>query len=127
VDENYKVKVSDFGLAKLVDSSSVSQMTSCGTPAWTAPEVLRNEKYDEKCDVYSFGIVLWELVTREDPHHGMPPFQVVFAVGTQGIRPTIPSSCPPEFAHLIEDCWDENPRERVSKLFMVSLILLAIF
>ncbi len=59
-------------------------MTACGTPAWTAPEgkkkkliekkifflpmtVLRNEKYDEKCDVFSFAVVLWELVTREEP------------------------------------------------------------
>jgi hypothetical protein len=69
--------------------------------------------YDEKCDCYSFGVVLWELVTREDPHHGMPSFQIVFAVGTQGIRPIIPSSCPLEFTHLIEELWDENPKMRV--------------
>ncbi len=71
--------------------------------------------YDEKCDCYSFGIVLWELLTREDPHHGMPSFQIVFAVGTQGIRPIIPSSCPLEFAHLIEELRDENPKMRVTK------------
>jgi len=87
-------------------------MTSCGTPAWTAPEVLRNERYTETADVFSFGVVLWELVTREEPHHGVPPFQIVFAVGTQGIRPIIPSSCPVEVGSLIEECWAESPDER---------------
>jgi len=46
----------------------------------TAPEVLRGEKYTEKCDIYSFGIVLWECVTRENPHEGIPHFQIVFQV-----------------------------------------------
>mmetsp|Transcript_27257 Transcript_27257/g.38413 ORF Transcript_27257/g.38413 Transcript_27257/m.38413 type:complete len:685 (+) Transcript_27257:201-2255(+) len=113
VDGNYKVKVCDFGLARLLNQTS-GVMTSCGTPAWTAPEVLRNELYTEKADVYSFGIVLWELVTREEPHQGVPPFQVVFAVGTQGVRPPIPSTCPTEFAKLIKDCWAESPTARPS-------------
>jgi hypothetical protein len=51
-------------------------------------------------------------VTREEPHHGVPPFQIVFAVGTQGIRPIIPSSCPVEVGSLIEECWAESPDER---------------
>lgn len=93
-------------------------MTSCGTPAWTAPEVLRNEKYTKKCDVYSFGIVLWELITRDDPHHGMPPFQVVFAVGTQGIRPPIPTYGPPLLIDLMQECWSENPEQRVKTNFL---------
>jgi len=113
VDENFKVKVCDFGLAKFLNQQS-GNMTSCGTPAWTAPEVLRNEHYTEKADIYSFGIVLWELITREEPHHGMSPFQVVFSVGSQGVRPTIPMSCPSDFRTLIEECWDENPDQRPS-------------
>jgi len=113
LDEYFKVKICDFGLAKLLTNAQPdSSMTSCGTPAWTAPEVLRNERYTESADVFSFGIVLWELVTREEPHHGVPPFQVVFAVGTQGIRPAIPSSCPPDVTTLIEECWAESPDYR---------------
>jgi len=115
VDENYKVKVSDFGLAKLLSSKeNQGSMTACGTPAYTAPEVLRNERYTEKVDVFSFGIVMWELVTREEPHHGVPPFQIVFSVGTQGVRPAIPDSCLLEIRELIEDCWTESPDERPS-------------
>jgi len=112
LDEYFKVKICDFGLAKLINAQSSAEMTSCGTPAWTAPEVLRNERYTESADIFSFGIVMWELVTREEPHHGVPPFQIVFAVGTQGIRPTIPSSCPPDIATLIEECWAEAPEDR---------------
>ncbi len=45
----------------------------------------------------------------------MPPFQVVFAVGTQGVRPPVPSTCPEELHHFIEECWNENPDERVRR------------
>lgn len=114
VDENWKVKVCDFGLSRIVEQTLSATLTSCGTPCWTAPEVLRNMRYTEKADVYSFGIVLWEMATREDPYRGMPPFQVVFAVGTQKIRPSVPSSCPSGWARLMVDCWAEDPEARPS-------------
>ncbi|KAL6080092.1 putative serine/threonine-protein kinase SIS8 [Balamuthia mandrillaris] len=114
VDENWKVKVCDFGLSKIVAETFSATLTSCGTPCWTAPEVLRNERYTEKADVYSFGIVLWEMATREDPYGGMPPFQVVFAVATEKIRPEIPDQCPPAWADLIRRCWAEDPKQRPS-------------
>lgn len=111
VDENWKVKVCDFGLSTIVEQASRT-MTACGTPCWTAPEVLRNQRYTEKADVYSFGVVLWECATREDPFVGMPPFQVIFAVGREGLRPPLPRACPIDFAKLITDCWDEKPNAR---------------
>jgi len=115
VDDNWKVKVCDFGLSKiLMSASDFTSMTACGTPSWTAPEVLRNEQYDEYADVYSFGIVLWECITREDPFAGMPPFQIVLAVGTKGLRPQIPTKCPPNWLKLITDCWAEDPKTRPS-------------
>jgi len=119
VDENWKVKVCDFGLSTIVEQASRT-MTACGTPCWTAPEVLRNQRYTEKADVYSFGVVLWECATREDPFVGMPPFQVIFAVGREGLRPPLPRICPPEFAKLITDCWDEKPNIRPSMKDVLS-------
>ena len=79
-------------------------MTSCGTAAWAAPEILKNSRYTEKADVYSFGICLWEFWTRKDPYEGMPTFQIIFAVGSEGARPVIPDLCPPDYAQLIRDC-----------------------
>ncbi|EFA81967.1 protein kinase [Heterostelium album PN500] len=111
VDENFKVKVADFGLSTIEQTAT---MTACGTPCWTAPEVLRNQRYTEKADVYSFGIVMWECATRSDPYSGMPPFQVIFAVGREGLRPPIPRNCPPDFVALMTDCWAENADSRPS-------------
>jgi len=114
VDENWKVKVCDFGLSRIIDTTDNNNMTACGTPSWTAPEILRNEQYYEKADVYSFGIVLWECITRQDPYEGMAPFQVVLNVGTKLMRPIIPESCPTAWVNLVTSCWSEVPSSRPS-------------
>ncbi len=59
VDENWNVKVADFGFARIKEENAT--MTRCGTPSWTAPEVIRGEKYGEAADIYSFGIIMWEV------------------------------------------------------------------
>jgi serine/threonine protein kinase len=135
VDEHFKVKVCDFGLATLLNTStSKNALTSCGTPgtifiylmhkfiifiAWTAPEVLRNEQYTEKCDVFSYGVVLWELVTREEPWKELDAFQLVWTVGSSKARLLVPSSCPVDIAAVIKDCMDEDPSSRVTFLFFL--------
>jgi len=111
VDDSWKVKVCDFGLSKIAVDQQAT-MTACGTPCWTAPEILRNARYTTKADVFSYGIVLWELVTREEPFSGMPAFQVIFAVGTKGARLPLPQVCPPELIKLIVSCWQEDPALR---------------
>jgi len=118
-DENYKLKICDFGLSRVVEQITKT-MTSCGTAAWAAPEVLKNSRYTEKADVYSYGVCLWEFWTRRDPYEGMATFQIIFAVGTEGLRPVIPSECPREYAKLIEDCWDSDPRNRPSFLEVIE-------
>jgi len=112
VDETWRVKVCDFGLSRFLEAKR--DMTACGTPAYAAPEVLRNSAYSVSADVYSFAIVLWELVARQPLYPGMPPFQIIFTVGTQGTRPKIPPKCPLVIAQLIQDCWAEDPASRPS-------------
>jgi len=113
VDENWNVKVCDFGLSrKIEDQLSDITMTSCGTPCWTAPEVLRNEKYSNKCDVYSFAICLWECCSREDPFPGLTPFQIIIEVGDKKLRLPAPKGCNESFAILMGNCWKEDPNER---------------
>jgi serine/threonine protein kinase len=108
------LKVCDFGLSRFIEQTLAATMTACGTPSWTAPEVLRNERYDHKIDIFSFGVVIWELFARQDPYPNMPPFQIVFAVGNQHARPQINPHWPAAWVKLITDCWDEDPDARPS-------------
>ncbi|KAJ6996181.1 serine/threonine-protein kinase EDR1-like [Populus alba x Populus x berolinensis] len=95
VDENWTVKVCDFGLSRLKHNTFLSSKSTAGTPEWMAPEVLRNEPSNEKCDIYSFGVILWELATLKSPWSGMNPMQVVGAVGFQNRRLEIPKEVDP--------------------------------
>jgi len=108
VDKDWNVKVSDFGLSRSVsEKEQVSVMTACGTPCWAAPEVLRNMSYSYAADVYSFGVCLWEMLTRQYPYEGLPSYHVVIAVATKGLRLQIPASVPESFSEIMEATWLE--------------------
>ncbi|XP_020571165.1 serine/threonine-protein kinase EDR1-like [Phalaenopsis equestris] len=114
VDKNWTVKVCDFGLSRLKHSTFLSSKSTAGTPEWMAPEVLRNEPSNEKCDVYSFGVILWELATLRKPWSGMNPMQVVGAVGFQNRRLEIPNEIDPLVSRIIWECWQMEPSLRPS-------------
>jgi hypothetical protein len=113
LDESYNTKVCDFGLSRL-KAQTRSMTGNCGTVQWMAPEVLANRKYDEKADVYSFGIILWELLARECPYEGMTAIQCALAVLNRDKRPEIPKWCPPGLHALIKACVKKEPSERPS-------------
>eukprot|EP01089_Gocevia_fonbrunei_P014277 TRINITY_DN3876_c0_g1_i1.p1 TRINITY_DN3876_c0_g1~~TRINITY_DN3876_c0_g1_i1.p1 ORF type:complete len:497 (+),score=74.25 TRINITY_DN3876_c0_g1_i1:52-1491(+) len=112
VDRNFDTKVTDFGLAKSLNSTEDTVMTFCGTMPWTAPEIFAGSGYTTKADVYSYGVVLWELITREEPYKGMHKPQIIVGVSKEGLRPQIPVSCPSELAELMQECWAEDPHTR---------------
>lgn len=112
VDKNWVVKVCDFGLSRMKHSTYLSSKSTAGTAEWMAPEVLRNEPSNEKCDVYSFGVILWELCTLQQPWGGMNPMQVVGAVGFQHRRLDIPDDVDPVVADIIRNCWQTDPKLR---------------
>ncbi|KAJ3698506.1 hypothetical protein LUZ61_002211 [Rhynchospora tenuis] len=114
VDKNWSVKVCDFGLSRFKANTFISSKSAAGTPEWMAPEFLRGEPSNEKCDVFSFGVILWELITMQQPWNGLSPAQVVGAVAFQKRRLTIPPGTNPELAALVESCWDDDPRQRPS-------------
>lgn len=76
------MKICDFGLARFKQDTYVATVNGCaGTPNYMAPEVLRNERFNEKCDVFSMGVVLWELITRKEVRifiHNFHPFCKMF-------------------------------------------------
>ncbi|XP_057957871.1 probable serine/threonine-protein kinase SIS8 [Malania oleifera] len=114
VDKNWVVKVCDFGLSRMKHHTFLSSKSTAGTSEWMAPEVLRNEPSNEKCDVYSFGVILWELTTLRVPWIGMNPMQVVGAVGFQNRRLEIPEEVDLPVAQIIRDCWQTEPHLRPS-------------
>ncbi|ELR14073.1 protein kinase domain containing protein [Acanthamoeba castellanii str. Neff] len=111
VDEAWNVKVADFGFARIKEENAT--MTRCGTPCWTAPEIIKGDNYSEKADVYSFGIVMWEVLTRKVPYADQTFMSVALEI-LDGKRPDVPSDCPPEFKQLMQRCWHKHQDKRPS-------------
>lgn len=115
----FECKVADFGLSRfLEDNLNQQQMTKgVGTASWSAPEVVRWQEYTEKADVYSFGILLWELWVREVPYDGLTRDQVILSVAMENARPKIPpNKVPVNWRKLIEICWETEQSKRPSFL-----------
>uniref|UniRef100_A0A162BAI3 non-specific serine/threonine protein kinase n=1 Tax=Daucus carota subsp. sativus TaxID=79200 RepID=A0A162BAI3_DAUCS len=106
--------VGDFGLSKLKHATFLTAKSGRGTPQWMAPEVLRNERSNEKSDVFSFGVILWELMTQSIPWSDLNSLQVVGVVGFMDRRLDIPEAVDPRISSVIKDCWQSNPENRPS-------------
>lgn len=90
--KNGEVKISDFAINKLYDSNRT--LTSVNAVAWTAPEMLNGEdNISQSVAVYSFGIILWEMLTRKKPYATVHPIRLLNMVA-KGHRPEVPSDCP---------------------------------
>ncbi|XP_077220918.1 serine/threonine-protein kinase STY46-like isoform X2 [Tasmannia lanceolata] len=111
MDENEVVKVADFGVARVQAQSGV-MTAETGTYRWMAPEVIEHKPYDHKADVFSFGIMLWELLTGKLPYEYLTPLQAAVGVVQKGLRPTIPKHTHPKLAELLEKCWQQDPTLR---------------
>lgn len=114
LDGQGHAKVCDFGIAKFKDRTFLStRNTQAGTPAYMAPEQFEGGRVDEKVDVYAFGMLLWECLTRQRPWADLKnPMQVIFVVGVQCQRPELPPALPPRLAALIRACWADSPADR---------------
>ncbi|XP_049603718.1 protein kinase Npk [Syngnathus scovelli] len=118
------LKICDFGASKFL--SHTTHMTVVGTFPWMAPEVIQSLPVSETCDTYSYGVVLWEMLTREVPFKGFEGLQVAWLVVEKQERLTIPSSCPASFAELMRKCWQAEPKERPQfKQVLVTLETMA--
>ncbi|XP_055841234.1 mitogen-activated protein kinase kinase kinase 13 isoform X1 [Episyrphus balteatus] len=113
IGTNALVKISDFGTSREWNEIS-TKMSFAGTVAWMAPEVIRNEPCSEKVDIWSFGVVLWEMLTCEIPYKDVDSSAIIWGVGNNSLRLPIPSSCPAGFKLLVEQCWSAKPRNRPS-------------
>ncbi|XP_044475347.1 serine/threonine-protein kinase STY8-like isoform X3 [Mangifera indica] len=112
MDSQKVVKVADFGVARFQSQGGV-MTAETGTYRWMAPEVINHQQYDQKADIFSFAIVLWELVTAKVPYANMSPLQAALGV-RQGLRPDPPENSHPKLVDLMQRCWEEIPNKRPS-------------
>ncbi|XP_039024261.1 uncharacterized protein LOC120157071 [Hibiscus syriacus] len=108
-------KIGDLGLSKVRQHTLVSGGVR-GTLPWMAPELLsgKSDMVSEKIDIYSFGIVMWELLTGEEPYADIHCASIIGGIVNNTLRPKIPSWCDPEWKALMEKCWAYDPAERPS-------------
>lgn len=106
------LKLGDFGESRALRAADT--MTGFkGTYRWMAPELMSNRSsYTEAVDVYSLGLVLWELLTYEEPFADLSQFEVLAAVLADQQRPAIPPGTPTSFATLLQASWAQNPALR---------------
>uniref|UniRef100_A0A671XAA8 Mitogen-activated protein kinase kinase kinase 7 n=1 Tax=Sparus aurata TaxID=8175 RepID=A0A671XAA8_SPAAU len=106
------LKICDFGTACDIQTYMTNNK---GSAAWMAPEVFEGSNYSEKCDVFSWGIILWEVITRKKPFDeiGGSAFCIMWAVH-RGTRPPLIKDLPEPIETLMTRCWDKEPSQRPS-------------
>ncbi|CAB9526100.1 activated protein kinase catalytic subunit alpha-1 [Seminavis robusta] len=111
VDKNFRAKVSDFGLSSKAEEDG----KAAGTPFWMAPELLRGETVNTRSsDVYSYGVMVYEVYSRKEPYEGENPADVLSLVADRAVnkRPPVPKGCPAQIQSLLSDCLGALPDER---------------
>ena len=122
LDVHRTLKIADFGVAR-VEAQNPRDMTGeTGTLGYMAPEVLDGKPYNRKCDVYSFGVCLWETYCCDLPYPDLSFAEVSSAVVRQNLRPEIPRCCPNSLASIMKKCWDANPEKRPEMDEVVRLL-----
>lgn len=107
----FVAKIGDWGSARAVQMSGVKSMThGVGTACWLAPEVINNAHFSKQSDVYAYGIVLWEIFTRQEVYEGLSAAQIIAKVAHEELRPNVPRECP--WAQVMTACWSRNANER---------------
>jgi len=118
-DERNSIRLFDLGLAKELDPKSglrdIFKNTGCaGSLRYMAPEVASSEKYGLSADVYSFGLVFWQMISTEVPYKGLNPVTHKNEVVSKNVRPKLQSGWSSNWRMLMKKCWTENISERIT-------------
>ncbi|XP_064645108.1 mitogen-activated protein kinase kinase kinase 20-like [Lineus longissimus] len=129
VRKNLRAKVCDFGTSRIIDHTT--QATGMiGSTRWMAPEIMRGEKYNVKCDIYSFGVLLWEMLTSQVPFQNKTnPYALMWSVLELDERPPMPDMADWTvtrrylMTHVVEACWVGNTDKRPSAKKLTDKLL----
>jgi TolB-like protein/Flp pilus assembly protein TadD/predicted Ser/Thr protein kinase len=107
------VKIMDFGLAKIGSGSQVTKLgTTIGTIAFMSPEQTRGEELDHRTDIWSFGIVLYEMLTGNQPFKGAYDQAIIYSILNE--EPEL-NNMPEEYSHILKKALAKSPEERYQK------------
>ncbi|XP_006662364.1 serine/threonine-protein kinase STY13-like [Oryza brachyantha] len=121
LNDELNLKITDFGVACI--ESDLKDMTGqTDKLRYMAPEVLDGKPYNKKCDVYSFGICLWEIYCCEMPYKDVGSAEITSAVLHKQMRPKIPKCCPQDMACIMRRCWDAEPTSRPEMQDIVDML-----
>jgi proprotein convertase subtilisin/kexin type 5 len=117
------VKLADFGTARSTTEQVTSKFTrGVGTPIYMAVEVLKNEKYERSADIFSFGVLVWVIMTQEEPYKMFAHSWDVAEFVLHGKRLPVHDEWPEIFKDLITRCWAQNPHDRPTTKEIVTLL-----
>ena len=118
-------KVCDVGLARFMSDSGPGEgklVGAVGTYSWMPPEMMKGQAYTEKADVYSYGLVLYEMCTGKLPFAGLAPQQISLRVAVYNERPPLPSSLNSKWKDLITACWGADDTKRPSFIEIIDTL-----
>ncbi|XP_025036885.1 tyrosine-protein kinase Blk isoform X3 [Pelodiscus sinensis] len=122
VSEMLCCKIADFGLARIIENEYLAQEGAKFPIKWTAPEAINYGVFTIKSDVWSFGILLTEIITYgRIPYPGMTNPEVIQNL-ERGYRMPCPDGCPGEFYAVMRKCWRDTPEERPTFEYLQSVL-----
>jgi serine/threonine protein kinase len=122
LDANHLPRICDFGSRRLFGTETTMTAAPAFTPCYGAPELYMEEDYNEQVDVYSFGVMLYELATGTLAFRGLTQYQLVNRLLVQQRREAIPATVTPFARDLIERCWQQDTASRPSFSEICSLL-----
>eukprot|EP01132_Coremiostelium_polycephalum_P004253 gene4253-5323_t len=132
VTKDWRIKVADFGLSRFNTKSNQQTLNKTrGTSAFCAPEVFQGKEYSDKSDIYSLGVVFWELAFAllnqrylhpYGEYKNLNEFQIMLYTSNHNLRPTIPNHCPESVKTLISKCWDKEIEQRPTSTEAITLL-----
>jgi predicted Ser/Thr protein kinase len=105
-------KISDFGMSRILEEKEGKTQSNIGPIRWMAPESIGQHKYSKQSDVWTFGIVVWEIVMQREPHTEVDPVDVGRLIRDNFLTPKIPDDCPLLLRQLMEMCWQKDSEQR---------------
>ncbi|CAN1217255.1 Serine/threonine-protein kinase STY17 [Linum perenne] len=125
LDDANHVRVADFGHARFLNDNEMALTGETGTYVYMAPEVISCQPYNEKCDVYSFAVILNEIITGDYPYVETGIMQIAMQVADGSLRPALPEDEDGQLVELIDlicVSWDQDPSLRPSFATITSAL-----